>query len=172
PCGHPSTFRFKNMSAFDGHTCQTANELTAIVAADGLLAQEQFRGDLRVGLAVGDEPRDLVVAFSQGLDVGCAGLARPGAPVDVMSEFRSSRSAWSRYRSESKESNAAAVSSSSNKVWAAGANKDQGWAQGDPPMSGRRGRGQGGLRARSLRPHRHGRAEGGLACASFTTTER
>jgi len=155
------------MSAFDGHTCQTANELTAIVAADGLLAQEQFRGDLRVGLAVGDEPRDLVVAFSQGLDAGCAGLARPGAPVDVMSEFRSSRSAWSRYRSESKESNAAAVSSSSNKVWAAGANKDQGRAQGDPPMSGRRVRRHGGLMARYLLHHRHEPDECGVAFTSF-----
>ena len=156
-------------TAREGGACHDAHlvEGVAQVGLDGLLAQEQFRGDLRVGLAVGDEPRDLVVAFSQGLDVGCAGLARPGAPVDVMSEFRSSRSAWSRYRSESKESNAAAVSSSSNKVWAAGANKDQGRAQGDPPMSGRRVRRHGGLMARYLLHHRHEPDECGVAFTSF-----
>ena len=104
---------------------------------DRLLAEEQLRGYLAVGPAVDDEPCHLQFAFGQGLDAGCAGLARPGAPVDVMSEFRSSRSAWSRYRSESKESNAAAVSSSSRRGLGRWATKDQGPSQGDPPMSGR-----------------------------------
>jgi len=40
------------------------------------LAQEQFRGDLRVGLAVDDEPRHLEFASGQRLYACSVGLAR------------------------------------------------------------------------------------------------
>jgi hypothetical protein len=48
------------------------------VGFHGLLAEEQFRGDLNVGLAVGGEPRHLEFAFGQRLDPGSAGDARAG----------------------------------------------------------------------------------------------
>ena len=45
------------------------------------------RGDLGIGHAVDDEPCDLQFAFGQRLDAGCAGLARPCAPVDAVAEL-------------------------------------------------------------------------------------
>ena len=62
-------------------------ENVAQVGLDGLLAQEQFRGDLRVGLAVDDEPRHLEFASGQRLDACPVGLARPRAPVGTMAEL-------------------------------------------------------------------------------------
>jgi hypothetical protein len=51
-------------------------EDVAQVGLDGLLAQEQFRGGLRVGLAVDDEPRHL--EFASGQRLMPAPLALPG----------------------------------------------------------------------------------------------
>ena len=62
-------------------------EDVAQVRLDCLPAEEQLRSDLSVGLAVDDEACDLEFAFGQRLDAGRVGLARLGAPVDVVSEF-------------------------------------------------------------------------------------
>src|SRR5512146_335771 len=75
--------------AREGDACRDVHlvEGVAQVSLDGLLAQEQFRGDLRVGLAVDDEPGHLELASCQRLD-GCpVGLAWPGAPVGTMAEL-------------------------------------------------------------------------------------
>ena len=52
------------------------------VRLDGLRAQEQLRGDLRVGLAVDDEPRDLELALRELLCAGAVELSalRPAVP--------------------------------------------------------------------------------------------
>ena len=62
-------------------------EDVAQVGLDCLWAEDQLRGDLGVGFAVGDEPCHLQFAFGEGLKAGCAGLAWPGAPVDAMAEL-------------------------------------------------------------------------------------
>src|SRR6516164_5429640 len=69
--------------AREGGACRDAQlvEDVAQVGLDGLLAQEQLRGDLRVGLAVDDEPRHLEFAAGQRLDACPVGLARPGAAM-------------------------------------------------------------------------------------------
>src|SRR5215469_6034650 len=79
--------------AFDG-ACEVGTggdahlvEDVAQVGLDCLQAQEQLRRDLRVGLAVDDEPRHLEFASGQRLDACPAGLARPRAPVGTMAEL-------------------------------------------------------------------------------------
>src|SRR5215831_9486310 len=57
------------------------------MSLDCLLAEEQLRGDLGVGLAVDDEPCHLQFAFGQGLDAECTGFSWPGAPVDAMAKL-------------------------------------------------------------------------------------
>ena len=57
------------------------------MSLDGLLAEEQLRGDLGIRLAVDDEPCHLEFAFGQRLDPGSVGLARPRATVDAMPEL-------------------------------------------------------------------------------------
>src|SRR5262249_42784544 len=71
-----------------GGACHDAHlvEDVALVGLAALLAQEQFCGDLRVGLAVGDEPRGLRLAFGQRFGASSVGRAWPGAPVDVICE--------------------------------------------------------------------------------------
>src|SRR5262249_12025269 len=73
----------------EGGACRDAHlvEDVAQVGLDGLLAQEQLRGDLRVGLAVDDEPGHLELASGQRPDASPVGGAWPGAPVDVMPEL-------------------------------------------------------------------------------------
>src|SRR5436190_23633095 len=62
-------------------------EDVAEMRLDGLLAEEELRGDFWIRLAVDDEPCDLVLALSQQLDVGPVGVARVCAAVDVMSQL-------------------------------------------------------------------------------------
>src|SRR5215204_840838 len=57
------------------------------VGLDGLLAEEQRGGDLRVGLAVGDELRHLELAFGQGFEPARVDLARARAPMDVPAQL-------------------------------------------------------------------------------------
>ena len=50
---------------------------------DGLLAEEQLAGDLRVGPAVDDQPRDLQLALGQRLHAVAVRPAGPGPAVHV-----------------------------------------------------------------------------------------
>jgi hypothetical protein len=93
PCGPMGVVGRCRVGAFDGAreggACGDVHLVddVAQVGLDCLLAQEQFRGDLRVGLAVDDEPRDLEFAPGQRVDACPVGLARPGAPVGTMAEL-------------------------------------------------------------------------------------
>ena len=62
-------------------------EHVAQVGLDGLLAEKQRRGDLGVGPAVDDEPRDLQLARREGSDPGRVRLARARAAVDLAAEL-------------------------------------------------------------------------------------
>jgi len=62
-------------------------EDVAQVGLDGFLAQEQFRGDLRVGLAVDDEPCHLEFAIGQRFDASSAGGARACTAMNVPTEL-------------------------------------------------------------------------------------
>ena len=54
---------------------------------DGLLAEEQRRGDLWVRPAVDDEARELELALGERVDAGSVSLARPRATVDSAAEL-------------------------------------------------------------------------------------
>jgi len=56
------------------------------VGLDGFGGKEQLCCDLGFGLAVDDEPGDLMRAFGQRLGADAGGLAWPSASVDVMAE--------------------------------------------------------------------------------------
>ncbi len=58
----------------------------AQVGLDRLLAEVELAGDLGVGLALDDEPRDLELAFGQRLEAGAVARARAGAAVDAPPE--------------------------------------------------------------------------------------
>jgi hypothetical protein len=58
-----------------------------LLGLDSLLAEEQLRGDLRIRLAVGDQPCHLEFAFGQRLQSGLVRLARARASVDGMAEL-------------------------------------------------------------------------------------
>src|SRR6516165_1796693 len=75
--------------AREGGACRDAHlvEDVAQVGLDGFLAQVQFRGDLRVGLAVDDEPCYLQFTSGEGLDACPVGLAWLGAPVGTLAEL-------------------------------------------------------------------------------------
>ena len=60
--------------------------VSRVSALDGLLAEVQLRGYLRVGLALDDESCHLQFAFGEGLDADCVGLPWPGAPVHAVAE--------------------------------------------------------------------------------------
>src|SRR4051794_2940707 len=62
-------------------------EDVAQVRLDGLLTEEQRRGDLGVGLAVDDEAGELELARAERPDSRLVRLARPAAPVHGMAEF-------------------------------------------------------------------------------------
>jgi len=116
---------------------------------------------------VGDEPRGLEFAFGQRFDASSVGRGWPGAPVDVMSEFRSSRSAWSRYRSEPGGAECRCGELEFEARSGPLGKQAQGPAQGDPPMSGRRARRHLELMARYLLHHRHEPHECGVVFTSF-----
>jgi hypothetical protein len=54
---------------------------------DRLLAEEQLGRDLRIGLAVHDEPSDLELTFGQRFKANPVGSAWPRAPVDPVTEL-------------------------------------------------------------------------------------
>jgi hypothetical protein len=54
----------------------------AQVGFDGLGAKEKFGSDLRIGLAVHDESRDLELALGERIDARSVWLARTRAPVN------------------------------------------------------------------------------------------
>ena len=61
-------------------------EDVAQVRFDGLLAQEELRGDLRIRLAVNDEPGKLKLALCEGCDA-VAAASRRTAVVHGSAEF-------------------------------------------------------------------------------------
>ena len=78
--------------------CRDADlaEDVAQVRLDRLLAEEQLGGDLGIGFAVDDEPRDLELACGQRFEPVASVLPGARAPVDAVAELPSSRSASSR----------------------------------------------------------------------------
>src|SRR3954464_10526654 len=59
-------------------------EQVAQMRFDGFDAEEQLGGDLGVGLAGDDKPRDLQLTLGERLEAAAIWYAGPRAPVDVM----------------------------------------------------------------------------------------